>query len=466
MNVADQIAKNQMALSGLKIVSVFKALGYEACIVGGCVRDIILGLAPKAIDIATNAPMEIIERAFECHDIGKSKDFGIVVARVDNFDFEIAQFRTDGEYSDGRHPDGVLIADSFQEDCKRRDFTINALGIDMFGHVIDHVHGIEDIEAGIIRTVGDPVERFNEDHLRMLRAVRFSARLGFKIEDSTFAAIRTLRQNVDLVAKERVKDELFKMASCDGVKFAETIKLLDRCRLLEVILPEVKQLQEVQEEPRFHPEAYLEGDGTSFDHTLAAVRQNVWADSLVNLAVLFHDLGKGVTHELDKGRYPEYRHRFHNHDVKGGHIAGEVADRLTFSGDEKEVVVFCARSHMSIFHCKKMKKSTAAKYATHELFPYLKQVMYCDDSCRIGKFNSEKFLETIKLVEQIGRDFKGFKTNNKVKLVDGRVVMELTGMKPSPKLGEVIDTVTERFLDSETFVCLRKLIKDVANEVR
>lgn len=445
---------------GKKLLSRIELLGHEAFLVGGCVRDKVLGIKSHDIDLVTSCPMEELEEFFVCHDIGKSKDFGIVVVEFGGFSFEVAQMRVEDGYTDGRHPDSVLFTDKIEEDLSRRDFTINAMAMDFEGNGVDPFGGLHDLQSGVLRCVGDPVERFQEDHLRMLRAVRFASRFGLEIEDVTFAAIRTLHKSVDLVSKERVKDELFKMATCSGEKFAETIQLLDRCRLLEVILPEVKQLQEVQEDPRFHPEAYFEGDGTSFDHTLAALRQNVQEDPLVNFCVLFHDLGKGVTHELDKGRYPEYRHRFHGHDDKGAELCGQVSERLKFSGDEREAVVFCAKKHMTLFHCKKMKKSKAAQYGNHKLWPLLKQTMFCDDSCRIGKFNSDKFLEMIITVESIASSYREFSKGDKVKLLDGKVVMELTGLKPGKELGRVMDEVTEQFLNADEFVCIVKLLKD------
>ena len=467
MNFQNELKTNQNFSVGREIITTLEEKGFEAFFVGGCVRDLIMNIEPNDIDISTNAPMDVIEELFETHDIGKSKDFGIVVVNLKGLSFEVAQFRVDSkETSDGRHPDSIQITNSFQEDVKRRDFTINALGMDKFGRVIDFVDGLKDIEDGIIRTVGDPIERFEEDHLRMLRAVRFSSRFGFKLDHFTFAAIRMMKEKVNLVSKERIKGELFKMASGSGVKFVEAIHLLDHVRLLEVILPEVKALQDVQEEPRFHPEAYEFGDGTSFVHVMESVKQNIKEDALINFAVLFHDLGKAVTHELSKGRYDEFRHRFHSHDVEGARLAGEVADRLRFSGHEKEVVVFCAKNHMKIFHCREMKKSTAAKFATHDLFPFLKEVMFCDDSCRVGNFSSELFKETIEIVEQIGRDFKWSNVDNKaVKLVDGSVVMEITGLKQGIVIGEIIKEASERFLDAEKFVCMKRLVLEVADEL-
>jgi len=299
----------------------------------------------------------------------------------------------------------------------------------------------------------------------MLRAVRFASRLGFKMDFVTFGAIRTLAPKVNLLSKERVKDELFKMADNTGEKFAETLQLLDKCRLLEVVLPEVKNLQLVQEEPRFHPEAYLNGNGTTFDHVMESLKQNKEKDFMVNLSVLFHDLGKAVTHELDKGRYDDFRHRFHGHGDEGVKLLEEMSTRLKFSSYEKDVFSFCAKNHMVLFHCRKMKKSTAAKYVNHEHFEILKKVMYCDDSCRGSSFNKEKFDHNMSSLDNLNKELKKFAEKNKTKLVDGKTVMELTGLKPGKKVGLVIEEVTKRFLDSDNFVCMRKLIKDVAKEL-
>ena len=467
MNFKNELNKIKEFSVGMEILDIIENNGHKSFFVGGCVRDLIMGLKPHDIDITTNMPMEEIEKLFDTHNIGQSKDFGIVVVNHKGFSFEVAQFRVDSEESNGRHPNEVTLTNSFESDVKRRDFTINALGLNKSGDVIDFVGGVDDIKKGIIRTVGDPIDRFTEDHLRMMRAVRFSSRFNFKIEDNTFAAIRMLKDKIDDVSKERIKDELTKMASGDGILFERGIRLLDKTRILEVILPEVKSLQDVQEDIIFHPEAYKFGDGTSFDHTMEAIKQNTKKDPMINLCVLFHDLGKAQTHKLEfMPKRGKVCHRFTGHGNVGVDIIEELCKRLKFTNHEKSVFQFVSKNHMVMFHTRKMKKSTIVKHGSHDLFPILKEVMFCDDSCRIGRFDIEDWNDKMDMVDNLVSEFKQLKSNNTIKIVNGNDVMELTGIKQGKMVGEIIKTVTDRFLDTSEFVCLSKLIKDVANELR
>lgn len=453
---------------GREIIVTLEEKGFKAFFVGGCVRDLILGIEPNDIDISTNAPIELVDDLFDTHNIGRSKDFGIVVVNHKGLSFEVAQFRVDSKESDGRKPNEVFPTDSFQEDVKRRDFTINALGLDKFGRVIDYVHGIEDLENGILRTVGDPVERFEEDHLRMLRAVRFSARFGFKIENETFSAIRMMRQKIVKISPERVRAELHKMADNVGRKFVESIELLDHTKLLEVILPEVKALQDVQESVIYHPEAYDNGnDGTTFCHVMEAIKQNTKKDSLINLSILFHDLGKAVTHTMEyREKMGQFMHRFTGHGEAGIPIIEDMCVRLKFTNYEKDVFTYISKNHMVLFHCRKMKKSTMVKHGGHEFFHILKEVMFCDDSCRVDLFDEDDFFNKIKLVEDTVDEFRHFNVNNDVKIVSGKDVMELTGLKPSPVIGGIIKEVSQRYLDGDGFVCMKRLILEVAGEMK
>jgi len=444
--------------AGKKLILTIERLGCTAYLVGGCVRDILLGLVPHDIDLVTSCSMDELEEYFTCHDIGQSKSFGIVCVEFEGFTFEVAQMRVDGESSDSRHPDEVMFTDDIELDLSRRDFTINAMAMEFDGTIIDPFGGQQDLLDGVVRCVGDPVDRFQEDTLRMIRAVRFASRFNFILERSTFAAIRSLSRTIDKVSPERIKGELFKMASGSGNQFAESIKLLDRCKLLEFILPEVKALQNVQEEPRFHPEAYMFGDGTPFDHTMEAIKRNVHTDPMINVAVLLHDLGKSVTHELDKGRYDEYRHRFHGHGHAGVRLVNQVADRLKFSNDERDAFVFTAQHHMDLLHTSKMRKSKASVLANHELFRLLTEVMYCDDSCRGDLFDSNEFFSKIEEIVKVGRDYNKVCKNKQ--LLDGKVVMELTGLPQGKELGQLMKDVTEKFLDGDDFVCIKKLILD------
>jgi len=258
------IRRNKELQAGVSILNKINRAKYKAYIVGGSVRDIILGnLKPHDVDIATNMPMEELGRMFKTYDIGKSKDFGIVTIKHGGHDFEIAQFRNDGTYFDGRRPESVTITGKFKEDVERRDFTINAMGINAKGEIIDYFDGKRDIQNKILKTVGDPYKRFGEDYLRMMRLARFSSKLGFDIEGETEKAAQKLSHNIAGLAPERIKDELMKSASQSGEKFAEYIIKLDKLKLLKHILPEVMNLKWFRENLQHHPETRGEG-GTVF----------------------------------------------------------------------------------------------------------------------------------------------------------------------------------------------------------
>jgi poly(A) polymerase len=461
----EEMMKNEMFQAGHELLTQLNAAGYESYFVGGCVRDLMLGKEAKDVDITTNAPMDVLEKMFRCFDIGASKNFGIVVVPHKGFDFEVAQFRTEGAYSDGRRPDEVQATQSFAEDVKRRDFTINALGMDVYGNVVDHVNGQDALKAGVIATVGKADDRFTEDHLRMLRAVRFAVRFDFILTDEVVDAIRTHAHKIHSISVERVKTELFKMASQSGKKFAEAIEMLDEVGLLVHVLPEVKALQEVYETERWHPEAYEFGSGRVYDHVLCAVRENVVEDALANFAVLCHDLGKANTHEWDEERKA---HRFLGHDVEGVELVGKMASRLKLSGDERSLLSFTTQRHMTVLSIHLMKKSKVAKIVTHEHWTALKNVVTCDASCNGNGFDLEKFNSDMDAAEKVGKDVAAFvdKQHNSVEVVNGKVIMEMLDLKPSKMVGLIKSEVTTRFLDADEFQCVRKLVKDVFNELK
>jgi len=460
----EKIMKNEMFAAGHELLTQLVDSGYESYFVGGCVRDLLLGKEAKDVDIATNAPMDVLEKMFRCFDIGASKDFGIVVVPHNGFNFEIAQFRTDGEYSDGRRPDEVQVTQSFVEDVKRRDFTINALGLDVEGNIVDYVNGQEALDAGVLTTVGNPFDRFNEDYLRMLRAVRFCVRFDFVLDEDVALAIQENAHKINNVSVERVKDELFKMASADGDKFADAIEHLDAVGLLEHVLPEVKALQNVHETERWHPEAYVFGEGRVYDHVLCAVRQNVEENPLDNFAVLCHDFGKAVTHEWDEERQA---HRFLGHDAVGEELVGKMANRLKMSNDEKALLKFTTRHHMSVLRIGEMKKSKQAKLVNHEFWMPLKNVVFCDASCNLNEFSPVDWLTPMMAAEKVGQEVAEFvdKQHNSVEVVNGKVIMEMLDLKPSKLVGQIKSEVTTRFLDADEFQCVRKLVKDVFQEL-
>ncbi len=265
------------AIEVVDIIQYFNSQS-QVYIVGGIVRDfikLVVDFNPNVesfdnylnridvenvfndIDIATNVPIDTVEGAFKCHDIGKNKDFGILVIEYKGEVFEVANFREDGEYSDNRRPDSVKIIDNFQGDASRRDFTINAMGVDKSGSIYDYFDGIGDIAQGYIQCVGNPENRFTEDYLRMLRAVRFSAKMGYSIEKNTMEAIKKHAKRIVCVSSERILKELNKMAELTGEQFAHGIEMMRETTLLEYILPEIHNMIGLKQSYVHHPEGWF-----------------------------------------------------------------------------------------------------------------------------------------------------------------------------------------------------------------
>lgn len=435
----EYLAKVPMLRSAIKVLTAIESKGYDAFIVGGGVRDIVIGTNLHDVDIATNMPMEELEKLYKTYDIGQSKDFGIVVIKVDGFDFEVAQFRLDGKYVDGRKPESVQIVQSFQGDASRRDFTFNAMGIDKEGNIIDYFDGRKDIKNKVIKTVGNPMDRFEEDALRMLRAVRFSSKLGFDIEPETKGAIKKMKGNVIKLSPERIRDELIKMASQKGSKFADAITMLDEVGILNIILPEIVKLKEFRDDPKWHPE---EDESGVFTHILQALRRNKADDPIINLSILFHDLGKGVTAKVKDNGW----NNFHGHASAAKDIVMTIAARLKLTNKQRDAIMFAALNHMKFHELMKMKPSKILELVYSEHWETLKAVAFCDDSCRMQMFDQKKWEERLKGVEEIEKKWGSKVANGAVKIVDGRRVIELTGLRPSKTVGEIIAKVTDEVL--------------------
>ena len=430
------LAKVPMLKTSIKVLTAINKKGYEAYIVGGGVRDIVIGTNLHDVDIATNMPMEELEKMYKTYDIGQSKDFGIVVIKVDGFDYEVAQFRQDGKYIDGRKPETVQIVQTFQGDASRRDFTFNAMAIDKDGNIIDYFDGRKDIKNNVIKTVGNPIDRFEEDALRMLRAVRFSSKLGFDIEPETKGAIKQLKKNVTKLSPERIRDELMKMASQSGTKFADAITMLDDVGILEIILPEIVKLKEFRDDPKWHPEEDEQG---VFSHVLSALRRNKSEDPIVNLAILFHDLGKGVT----AGTKDNGWNNFHGHASAAKDIVLDIAARLRLTNKQRDAIMFAALNHMKFHELMKMKPRKILDLVYDEHWETLKAVAFCDDSCRLQMFDRKKWDDRLKNIEDIEKKWGSKVAGGAVKIVDGKRVIELTGLRPSKMVGEIIKKVTD-----------------------
>ena len=375
--------------AALDIIAALRAAGYEAYLAGGCVRDMLLGREPQDYDVATSATPDVVLDLFP-RTFAVGAHFGVVlVATVGGADTagtgdaerdesryvvtEVATFRSDGAYSDGRHPDAVRYTISAEEDVRRRDFTINGLLFDplrtpgsIFGlrektsavreGLIDHVGGLDDLEAGIVRTIGQPELRFEEDHLRMLRAVRFAARFGFELDAATAAAMHRSAAKINAVSRERVRDELTKMLTEGHAKRA--FELLDETGLLAEVLPEVARMKGVEQPPQFHPE------GDVWTHTLLLLGQ-LEADCPFTLAWggLLHDVGKPPTFVRAD------RIRFNGHVDVGVAISADICRRFRFSNDETRQILSLVENHMRFADAQHMKNSTLKRFFRLDNFP-------------------------------------------------------------------------------------------------
>jgi len=342
--------QNTLRAFATTIVEKLRQRGFHAYLVGGCVRDLLLGHEPKDYDVATNAtPEQVMEIFPETYAVGAQ--FGVVLVPGPQGDVEVATFRSDIGYSDGRHPDEVRFSTDPREDVARRDFTVNGMLLDpVSNEVLDFVGGRRDLEAKIIRTIGDPKQRFAEDKLRMLRAVRFAARFGYTIEPTTFAAIEELADEIQVVSRERVRDELTRMLTEGRARRA--FLLLDESGLLPEVVPEISAMKGVEQPPQFHPE------GDVFVHTLLLLENlPVPCSPALAWGALLHDVGKPATFRVA----PE-RIRFDGHVEVGVKMAQEICRRLRFSTDETEQVLALIDNHMRFGHATRMKESTLKKF--------------------------------------------------------------------------------------------------------
>ncbi|MBA3913998.1 MAG: CCA tRNA nucleotidyltransferase [Acidobacteriales bacterium] len=345
--------------------------GFQSYLVGGCVRDLLLGREPQDYDVTTDAtPKQVMEIFPETFAVGAK--FGVVLVPIPRTEqqssadpeagavgadhgkanvVEVATFRADIGYSDGRHPDEVRFSQTAREDVERRDFTINGLLLDPESNeVLDYVGGRKDLEAGIIRTIGDPVQRFSEDKLRMLRAVRFAARFEYEIAPETMAAIRSLAPQIHQVSRERERDELTRMLTEGNARRA--FELLDESGLLQQVLPEISAMKGVEQPPQFHPE------GDVFVHTLGLLaRVPHHCSPTLAWGALLHDVGKPPTFRIAE------RIRFDGHVEVGVAIARDILRRLRFANDDSEQILALINNHMRFADATRMKESTFKRFA-------------------------------------------------------------------------------------------------------
>jgi len=424
------------AIEATRIARTLREHGYSAYLVGGCVRDLLLNREPADYDVATSAtPHEVIRVFPQTFAVGAQFGVVLVPTRRDNqdgeranFATEVATFRSDGAYSDGRHPDEVQFSNDARMDVQRRDFTINGLLLDPdTREVLDYVGGRDDLQRGIVRTIGPAHQRFGEDKLRMLRAVRFAARFGYTIDNQTFAAIRELAAQIHQVSHERVRDEILKMLTEGRARRA--FELLDQANLLEQVLPEIKKMQGVEQPPQYHPE------GDVWVHTLMLLEGlPAGCSKTLALGALLHDVGKPPTFRVAPDRI-----RFDGHAEIGTKMAEEICRRFRLSNDDTDQVLSLVANHMRFGDVERMKDSTLKRFFRLPKFEEQLELhrLDCQSSHRdlsLYEFAKEKF-HTLP-AEQIRPQ----------PLITGDDLIA-AGYRPGPQFKELLTAVEDAQLD-------------------
>jgi tRNA nucleotidyltransferase/poly(A) polymerase len=418
---------SEMEATARSLADRLRAAGHIAYFAGGCVRDLVRGQTPKDVDIATDARPEEVQKIFR-RTYAVGAHFGVVVVLENDWQFEVATFRSDGAYLDGRHPVAVNFS-SPEEDARRRDFTINGMFYDPPNDVvIDFVGGRQDLKARLVRAIGDPAQRFAEDRLRLLRAVRFAAVLDFEIEAATWEAIVRAAGTIGEISAERIRDELVRIFL--SAHRTRGWDLLDASGLMKQILPELEALKGCKQPPQFHPE------GDVFQHTrlMLQLLPNDVSLPLI-LSVLFHDIGKPPTSSVDeKGRI-----RFNGHDRIGAEMTEGLMHRLRFSRAEIDATVEAVRQHMVFKDVPNMRIARLKRFMARPTFADELELHRVDCASSHGMLDNYEFLQRK----------QGELSNEPIippPFVRGDDLIAL-GLKPGPSFGEILEAVETRQLE-------------------
>lgn len=413
-----------------EIVGQLKREGFKAFLVGGCVRDIAMGIAPQEYDIATSATPGDVMKIFPS-TVPVGVNFGVVLVLVRHKRFEVACFRKEEKYTDGRHPDRVVYSTDEKEDVMRRDFTINGMLYEPFEEtVIDLIGGLDDIKRRIVRTIGNPDDRFIEDKLRMLRAVRFGAGLDFDIEQYTFKSIKSLAALISQVSKERIRDEIIKIVTQKNP--GNGLRLLRESRLLTHILPEVEKMNGVPQPPEFHPE------GDVFTHTcmiLDKLYEITGGNGSPELAVgaLLHDVGKPDTYAVSD------RIRFNGHDRIGARIAKKICRDLKFSNKQIDIITSLVKEHLKFKDVFKMREATIKRFLGIPNFEDHLRLHLADCLASHGSTEAYEFI-----VKKL-KDYKKEELKPKL-LLNGYDLIEM-GYPRGPLYSKILDSLEEAQLE-------------------
>lgn len=409
-----------------KIIHTLQEAGFCSYFAGGAVRDQLMGKTPKDFDIATQATPDQVIKLFP-HSDAIGKHFGVILVKVRGMSFEVATFRTDGSYEDGRRPESVTFS-SPEEDAQRRDFTINGMFYDPIQEqLIDYVGGQEDLTAGVVRAIGNPEERFNEDALRLMRAVRFSVKTGFPVEPETLKALKSCSDLLAQISVERIQEELSKILTHG--RRVDGVKLLVETGLMHHIIPEYYALIGCEQPPQFHPE------GDVYIHTnLALSHLEDEAPLSLCLAVLLHDIGKPSTYSYDE---EVQRIRFNGHDKVGAEMAREILSRLRYSNAIIDDVRVMVDNHMQFMNVQQMRTAKVKRFLAR---PTIEQEM---ELHRVDCASSNGFTDNYDFLREKQEEFAN-EPIIPLPLITGRDLIEL-GMKPGPTFKALLrDVQTEQ----------------------
>ena len=413
--------------SARAIVARLQEAGFTALYAGGCVRDRLRGSEPHDYDIATDAKPEQVQALFR-RTVAVGAQFGVICVMDEDREFQVASFRADGLYIDGRHPESVTFSTP-EQDAQRRDFTVNGLFFDPIAErLIDYVGGQRDLEARLLRAIGNPADRFREDRLRLLRAVRFATVLGFDVEPATWRAVRENAAHIREVSAERIRDELVKIFLAPAR--VRGWDLLDESGLMREVLPELENLKGCEQPPQFHPE------GDVFKHTRIMLGL-LPAEVTVPLvfSVLFHDIGKPGTASVD----PDGRIRFSGHDKLGAEMTERLMIRLRFSRAEIDATVEAVAQHMVFKDVQQMRIAKLKRFMARPHFDEEMELHRVDCTSSHGMLDNYEFLKN-KRAE--------FASEPLIPpaLITGRDLIAL-GLQPSPRFSEILEAVQSRQLE-------------------
>ena len=412
-----------------KIVQILTQAGHVAVYAGGCVRDALLQRPYLDVDIATSATPDQVQALFPKASDPQGKAFGVIRLRIDEHVFEIATFRVDGPYLDGRRPSSITFTTA-EEDAKRRDFTINGMFFNpLQNQLLDYVAGQADLSAKIIRAIGDPVSRFTEDRLRLFRAIRFAVQLGFEMEPATWKALIQLSPSSNVISPERVRDELIKIFTSPDP--ARGFDLLHQSGLLAVWIPELLEMRGCAQSPEHHPE------GDVWVHTRLLLTHLKNPSPVLALSALLHDIGKPRTSKTD----PDGRIRFFGHEGVGARMAEEILRRLRFPNDEINAITACIANHMAFKDAPNMRVSTLKRLLARPTFLEELELHRIDCSSCHGQLDIHAFL-TAKMTEFSQEEIKP------KPLLTGNDLQQL-GIKPGPSMGKILHQLMDEQLEGK-----------------